>query len=182
MVNSDIKISIQSITSIKQVHFGRVDKQVLVIVDLIGTLINPSNAGQLIEPEFETTIKTLKGTGCCIIIMSHLHISDVASMQECYQSLQEVGIDLSTSFAIDNLTLKMFDDLLVRRPIYYKGIIFTNGYPKAEVLRDFLEEVEFVPSEIFFIDDHMEYVKSMAVLCKHKKISFHGYYYQGSNS
>jgi len=180
MINKQ-PITISVIHSVAEADFSHLDDHSLVIFDLIHTLIDPADDETLIETLFADIIATLQARQVKVIILSHLNVADNQTMERCFMMLKELAIDLSPSFADTMLPLPMFDTLLESKPVYYKGILFTNGYPKTEVLGDFLHETNYVPSKIIFIDDHLEYVESLNRFAIKKEIPFQGYHYTGAD-
>ena len=174
-------LSIGIIHSIAEADFSHLDDQSLVIFDLIHTLIDPADDEALIEQLFAHIITVLQAQKVKVIIVSHLNIADNETMERCFMMLKNLSIDVRASFADTVLALPMFDTLLKAKPMYFKGILFTNGYPKTEVLGDFLHETQFVPSKIIFIDDHLEYVESLNRFAIKKEIPFQGYHYTGAD-
>ncbi|MDR3551159.1 MAG: DUF2608 domain-containing protein [Candidatus Babeliales bacterium] len=174
-------ITISMIYSIAEADFSQLDDQSLVILDLMHTLIDPSDDEKLIEALFADIVAKLQVDKVKIMVLSHHNIADDQAMESCFIMLKNLSIDLSDSFANTTLALPMFDTLLEKKPVYFKGILFTNGYPKTEVLNDFLLETQFVPSKIVFVDDHLEYVESLNRFAIKKEIPFQGYHYTGAD-
>ncbi len=59
-------------------------------------------------------------------------------------------------------------------PVYKDGIMYTNHHPKGTVLKAFLEQVDFNPKEIIFIDDKIHNVRDVEEFCKVANIKFVG--------
>ena len=174
-------INISVIQSIAQVDFSQVDEHALVVLDLMHTLIDPADDEHLIEPLFADIIAQLQERSVKVIILSHFNVADHQTMESCYEMLKKLEIDLSNSFSTNLLELPMFDTILSAKPVYYKGILFTNRYPKTEALSEFLHETHLVPSKIVFVDDHLEYVESLNRFAIKKEIAFQGYHYTGAD-
>lgn len=60
--------------------------------------------------------------------------------------------------------------------VFKNGILFSGNYPKGEVLKAFLDKVDFVPSKVVFVDDHMDFIQTVESACAKDHIlsvSFH---------
>lgn len=97
--------------------------------------------------------------------------------------LQKMGIDFSASFA--SLDGSHFSEVPKKEvsfpdPLFEKGILFSYGYSKGEVLEAFLARMEWKPSKILFIDDLVENHHSLDKHLKTLAIPFLGFHYLGA--
>lgn len=95
--------------------------------------------------------------------------------------LASLGIDFSTSYPHIGTTL--FTDLQTLKksaPIFEKGILFSYGYKKGEVLKAFLKKNRLAPSKIIFFDDLAENLASVEEELKALAIPFQVVHYRGA--
>lgn len=74
----------------------------------------------------------------------------------------------------------IFNELPEQRgshPILYKNILFTNQYPKAKVLKAFINLLERKPNQIISFDDNEKVLYAIGKMCKEQNIPFTGYHY-----
>lgn len=65
-------------------------------------------------------------------------------------------------------------------PPYYKGVLASNGHEyKAVALWDFLEKVNFHPTQVIFMDDQLHNVQELSdfFAIQHPQINFIGLHY-----
>lgn len=87
-----------------------------------------------------------------------------------HEHLQSVGIDFTLT-----PPPKYIDDSTAR--FFSYGIIFTNYQKKGPYLKAFLNNLDFKPEKIVFIDDCPEQVKSVEKAAEEMGISFSGFRY-----
>lgn len=97
----------------------------------------------------------------------------IPSMEEWrYHELQEKEIIFTDCFQ-DKILIK--NDL--GYSIFYKGIMMTGPFSKAEVLKEMLKGL--APKKIIFVDDRIEQIQDLASLAKEEKIGYLGIHYRG---
>lgn len=97
-----------------------------------------------------------------------------------YERLQRLGIDLSKSFPEQSIRFDKFPAPPRGIPVFYKGILCSSSYPKGVVLAAFLDHIGHTPDNVIFVDDRPEFVQSVALAMKHKRIPFQGYIYRAA--
>lgn len=75
-------------------------------------------------------------------------------------------------FVFENITANN-----VPPPVYNQGVIFAEGFSKADVLAAFLKKLDFKPSKVIFIDDMYSNLQQMETKLTHMGIPHKGYYY-----
>jgi hypothetical protein len=65
-------------------------------------------------------------------------------------------------------------------PLFEKGILFSRGYSKGDVLLAFLDLIHWKPHKVIFIDDLLENLRMMSLSLKARHIAFQGYHYRGA--
>ncbi|MCL5436445.1 MAG: DUF2608 domain-containing protein [Candidatus Dependentiae bacterium] len=89
--------------------------------------------------------------------------------------LDETGIQLPQSEERLKKTL-FFPELLEHDVLYACGILFTGGADKGQVLRLFLEKIDYLPSHITFVDDALENVEAVGSVARELAIPFIGFH------
>jgi hypothetical protein len=97
--------------------------------------------------------------------------------------LQKLGIDFSGSFAaLDGTSFSEVPQKEVpcAHPLFEKGILFSYGYSKGEVLEAFLARAKWKPSKIIFVDDLLENHQSLHQCSQTLGVPFLGFHYLGA--
>lgn len=106
--------------------------------------------------------------------------------QGCVASLEDWKLELLNSLGIDFSIHSFAPPLKLneknpkhpkRYPIFKSGIIFTCGLEKGPILKKVLDNLNFNPTEIVFIDNKLKNLESVACFCKDKRIKFTGILY-----
>jgi hypothetical protein len=139
--------------------------------DIIGNLTILSAPWELVEietPEIilyyqrQLNIKSLALTGSLTGLLG-----DVPNLEEWrYGELKKLGIDFSSSFpSILPIKFNKAPSYICRKPMYYNGILLSNGerstYTKGHLLTDFLEVVKFQPKLVIVIDDKLHFLEKI---------------------
>lgn len=93
-----------------------------------------------------------------------------------FQELKTRGFDFSSSFEVDFLELSL-DPRYGRVPLFKKGILFSYPYSKGDTLGTFLDQIDFAPSKIWFVDNDQRNIDSVAKIAKAKNIPYAGIRY-----
>ena len=99
-----------------------------------------------------------------------------------YDVLKELTIKFDWSFSDDIFYLKKNHSQAtksqkINNPIYYKGIICTDGEDKGAALLLFFRHTKYRPKTIIFFDDSLKKIKDVQQMCKENNINFYGYHY-----
>ncbi|MBS0625154.1 MAG: DUF2608 domain-containing protein [Verrucomicrobia bacterium] len=101
----------------------------------------------------------------------------IGSMEDFrFHELKERGFDFSGSLEVESLKLSL-DPKHGRVPLFKNGILFSYPYPKGPSLGTFLEQIDFVPSKIWFVDNDQRNVDSVAKMAQAKNIPYVGIRY-----
>lgn len=65
-------------------------------------------------------------------------------------------------------------------PLFEEGILFSKGYKKGQVLKEFIKRCQFHPTKVIFIDDLEENLASVQAEMQAISIPFQGYHYTGA--
>jgi hypothetical protein len=142
----------------------------------------------LIEPRIVHIIKDLQKRNIKIIALTSSSLGKFGEMVRstiCYESLKALGIDFSSSFALDSevrfLPTGTCDEAF---QAFYKGIFFTCRNAKGDALRSFLlyiyETFKWLPDNIIFFDDHQENLLSVVGCMNAASITCDAFLYQGA--
>lgn len=97
--------------------------------------------------------------------------------------MREFGIHLERSFpCLNRFLIGGLASSNIPMPIFNRGVLFTEGFSKAEVLAAFLRKVEVKPSRIVFIDDLSRNLQQMDAKLAKMKIPHSGFHYQGQQT
>lgn len=96
----------------------------------------------------------------------------IESMEDWrYEQLKAFGLDFGDFFGFHTFTHFEGQDT---NPLIKKGILCAADYPKGKVLKSFLEQVNFKPSKIIFIDDRRDFIESVEnEITETELLSFH---------
>ena len=92
--------------------------------------------------------------------------------------LKQFKVSFQKAFPkVTRFVLKNLKNHEGENPVFNQGVLFANGFSKAEVLVDFLNEKNYRPKKIVFIDDMQRNVASMQIKLKEEGISYIGFCY-----
>ncbi len=128
---------------------------------------------KLVEPEIVNLIKSLqeKGIPTIGLTLRGISILGLTRMQL---------LSLCIDFTNNNLTDShiVLDSKSQEPAVFYKGILYTNGnVGKYEVLKAFLQHINFWPKKIIVIDDKLKYLIDLQRMCDELNIEFIGIRY-----
>jgi hypothetical protein len=193
----------KKILELKSIHIDKIDFN-----HFLG-FIAKSSKMQIIEPDIIEKIKFLKENSIHLIAITGMPTGFNSALKDSWQNwrfeyLKNIGFEGSFSDIAFTLDIKEFE----KRPIFYKGIIFTDFINKGKALKLFLENInklddlnnskyaKFIfleqaeknlekyknfnlkPERIIMFDDSEEYLNSVLKVCEELKIEFHGYHYK----
>jgi hypothetical protein len=126
---------------------------------------------RLIKILQENQIKTIAFTR-----MDTGRLGLIASTEEWrLNQLREQGIDFSSGFP--DLLLLSFRVAKGEASLFKEGVLFANKEAKGPVLAAFLEQIDWKPKKILFLDDKLDYLQSVEEALQSKGIEFIGYHY-----
>ena len=135
----------------------------------------------LVEKELKLLIELLFKKNVKVLALSHYLVGAwglIKSIQEWrYLQLKHAGLDLSVSFGDKAISLQKLAPYRKAHPIYYSGILFTNGHSKGDTLEAYLSLVNYKPTKIIAVDDNLEYLKSIEQMAINSNLQFEGFHY-----
>lgn len=149
--------------------------------DLLHSILLLQSKWQLTDPEIPQLIQDLQLQKIRMIALTAFRSGEMGKLPsvEDWRSghLKKHNIDLSITagmpknyFEITQLTKIKEKDF----PVYKDGIIYTNHYPKGEVLGAFLAQTNIQPKSIIFVDDKISNIHSVENFCKSANIKYLG--------
>ncbi len=129
-----------------------------------------------VEPEIETIIQELQNKGVHVIALTAIGVNPFGFVLDPIafrkKGLSENGIHFRTTFSEER---KYWGE----ESGFSEGIVFSGSQPKGEALVHYLEKIaNHKPKRVFFIDDNLSLVESVAKACHKMKIPFQGFHYQ----
>lgn len=129
------------------------------------SLVLLQSKSELIDQKVLDIISALKNKNVKVIALTAMrtgkwgHIPSMVDWR--IQHLATLGIDFSPSAPYaDEIAFTEFHRHGYS-PVFKQGIIASGRYPKGEVLAAFLRRIDWKPKKVIFIDDYIEFVKSV---------------------
>jgi hypothetical protein len=133
---------------------------------------------RLIEHLHERSIKTIALTA-----LQPGPLGSLASSEDWrINQLKEHGVDFSFSFPSTVHMILSSHSFCSPFPVFKQGILFSRPHSKGEVLSAFLKQISWKPSLIIFIDDSLNYLKSVQTAMQRDEIPFLGLHYIGAET
>jgi hypothetical protein len=149
------------------------EKDHLLSIVLLKTThqIIENNAVDIIDELQKKNIKTIAFTALwtgrfgSILNMEQWRINNLKTLGLCFKN------------AFPDLQIIFFPDQM-ESPLFKEGVLMTAQLPKGEVLRLFLNKLNWHPKKIIMIDDQLSYLESVEAVLNELKIEFQGFQYQ----
>lgn len=153
---------------------------------LISQMFNSCTYGLVDEklPNFIASMQNKNIPSIALTAISTGPFGAISSMEEWrFDQLKELGIDFSNAFP-DHPRVDWYDESenFVRSPVFFQGILCTDGIPKGFVLEAFLSYLEWTPDFVLFIDDKYSFLKSVEEILDEMGIPFVGIHYHAAES
>ena len=136
---------------------------------------------EVVNPKIVTLIESLQRQNIKTIAFTRLDTGPCGPIQALedwrIEHLRKLGMDFKPAFPDlqeirwDHLTLKG------KVPLYKEGVLYANKQGKGAILLAFLEAAKWMPSQVFFIDDRLEYLESVEEALKGTGVDFVGFHY-----
>lgn len=137
---------------------------------------------ELVEERTPALIKKLQDKGIKVIALTSCPTRPFGIIKDFEKwrlgHIDDFGIDFSRSFP--NQSRFVFENITsynVPPPVYNRGVIFAEGFSKADVLSAFLQKINYQPSQVVFIDDMFSNLQQMQDKLALQRIPYQGYYY-----
>ena len=133
----------------------------------------------LVEDGWPEFIEKLKKTGAKVVGLSKLHYKLYSAIKEpellIYKELNQFNIKFTDK--INNLELFKIGSLGGMNSIFYKGIIFTGSFSKAQTIVDFMKVTYNVPKKILVFETRMDYIEQIEDFLKPYDTDYFFVYY-----
>lgn len=135
----------------------------------------------IVDPKILEIFKLLLSQNTMTVALTHCVTGDTG-LGDKYEELriaqlESFNVDFSKlSQSISDISLpELEQDYGV--PLLYKGVILTGLVDKGTVLKHILSKIDFKPEEIIFIDDRIDNIESVQVMCLELGIKYTGFEY-----
>ncbi len=136
------------------------------------------------KPQTASFIKKLQDRGIKVIALTNWPTRELGSIPSMatwrFDKLVQVGINFSASFEPQEIVLNNGQTAGGKQPMFYKGILLTDGATKGSVLGTFLDVVHYKPDQIIFFDDQAKQIESVKNEAHARGITYHGFIYKAA--
>jgi hypothetical protein len=126
-----------------------------------------------IEAQTALLVQSIQNKACCVMAMT---TRGPEMANTTFQQTASLKIDLSRT----SPTKVRFQIHKMPEVHYGNGILFTNGNPKGEVLKEFLHQIQWMPSQIIYVNDKKEPLDEVAASLP-ETVHFLGLRYSGAD-
>lgn len=140
----------------------------------------------VIEPNAPTIVSRMQQKGAKVIGLTSLPTGTFGLISQLerwrIEHLQSLNIKFTHDFfELERRIFETLQDEEKYDPLYDEGILFSPGYHKGDVLKEFLKTINWKPSKVIFVDDLVENIASVHDALKSMGIPFEGYQYLGAH-
>lgn len=135
----------------------------------------------LVDQEFSLLVNELQNSGIPTIALTAApggKLSVIDSLADWrIKELKSFGFDFTKAFP--NMPVLKFPKWADKEfyPMFKSGVLFSSKHPKGDVLKQFLEVIQWYPKKVILIDDRIEYLQSAEAVLNQIGIKFIGFYY-----
>ena len=136
----------------------------------------------LVDEGVKSLIENLQKRAVPMLGLTALHTGTFGVIDSMEQwrvdQLHRLGIDFSLIFS-QHSDMEWKEDVPFRGyPVFLKGIICCDELPKGIVLTTFLQKIDWLPQKVMFIDDNLNFLRSVEEAMRTLKIPFTGVHYR----
>lgn len=139
---------------------------------------------QAVELQTVSLVKKLQDRGIKVIALTNWPTREIGSIPSMaiwrFDKLVQVGINFSASFEQQEIVLNSRQAADGKHPMFYKGILLTDGVSKGSVLGMFLDAVHYKPDQIIFFDDQVKQIESVKNEANARGIPYHCFIYKAA--
>lgn len=125
---------------------------------------------EAVHPQFPLFHKKLNALNIQTVALSHNKNIQQNSKKSLIHLYNERLKTLGHKFSFEK------EKISLKNGTFYKGVIFTEGADKGEVLKNFIHNLEEKPKRIFFVDDRIKWLHSVSKACQELGIDFLGFH------
>lgn len=132
-----------------------------------------------VEPHTALLISDLQANGIPVFAFTargrtQWYTTDLEGIDRfTYDQLKNVGIDFTKTTVPAELQA-------INPDYFYNGIIFAQHIKKGDLLQYLLNDLNYSPSKVIFVDDKLDQVKSVEATLKEMGVPFIGFWYKRS--
>jgi hypothetical protein len=135
-------------------------KNITAFGSIVYTSLNPRLLDPSV-PQFIHTLKSKKPKVLALTAMNTGSYGEIPSLQELrFYQLLELGIRFDDSSFTNFYEFPEYGSLN-DMPLFHRGVLFSAGTPKGQVLLAFLKKADFKPNKVIFVDDKKSWVEEM---------------------
>lgn len=132
---------------------------------------------EIVEPDTERKVRELQSRGASVSVMG-LTTQGLALATRTSLQLRELGIDLRTAAPRSG---DVYFENGHHGVLYRNGILFTSGTHKGEALFKLLDQIEYKPKKIVFLNDKASHLAEIEESAGRREIPFIGLRYSYSD-
>lgn len=142
---------------------------------------------ELMDISYLEIIKQLEEKGVPVFGLTALEVGRYGKIEHLedwrLSNLKQVGIDLSNSLKDKSLiSLNTVPEYNGNYPLLKNGVLFTNRQPKGLIFSTFVGCLDHKPKKVIFIDDNLEYLKSVEHAALGLGMEFIGFHYRAAEN
>ena len=138
----------------------------------------------LVEKQIPLIIKNLQQSNAKVMALTRTRlgcIGQISSHEDLrLAKLMKHGIDFSQSAPSPDKFVLTEVISQSSFPVYKNGILFVEKESKGIALDAFLQRIKWTPSKVFFVDDKIDYLKSVQSTVAERGLPFLGFHYTAS--
>lgn len=93
------------------------------------------------------------------------------------EQLKNNGFDFRSAFPDAGMITFPKQPTLEFSPVFKSGVLFASKHPKGEILKQFLDSIQWYPKKIVMVDNSIEKLRSAKQAMDEKGIQFVGFHY-----
>jgi hypothetical protein len=144
--------------------------------DLYGKMVIQFGA-EFVENDFPKFFYGIKSKQAKVIALTLMGPNNpyIDQEKDRVHYLTKMGINFDNLYRRKNIVIEHPSKR--PQPLFDSGVIFSRGYDKGKVLIKFLEDIEFKPKRIIFIDDRKDHAQTVAQALCSNNISGYSFHY-----
>ena len=135
----------------------------------------------LVEKQMPFIIKNLQLSNAKVMALTRIRLGSIGQISSHEDlrlaKLMKHGIDFSQSAPC--LEKFVLTEVISQSsfPVYKNGILFVEKESKGIALDAFLQKIKWTPSKVIFVDDKIDYLKSVQSTVEARNLPFLGFHY-----
>jgi hypothetical protein len=155
--------------------------------ELLQSVIGLECKEELMDIAYLEIIRQLEEKGVPVFGLTALEVGRYGKIENLEDwrlaNLKQAGINLSNSFKDKgSISLNTLPEYNGNYPLFKNGVLFTNRQSKGLVFAAFVNFLDRKPKKVVFIDDHLEYLKSVEEAALGLGMEFIGFHYRAAEN